>query len=531
MMMSLDLVAVVVFFVFVSRRIVSYLHIFQQDEYDNARFIRWLFVSGSFDRKLSLGLLLIGAAALWRPLGHLSPAVSVGLAAAAFAVAAALEPDPRKVAKKKLVMTARAKRIFGLALVLMIAIGTAFIVILPPFAWVVPIHLVPFVLALANLILLPFEHFVQMRYWMEAHAKIASYHPTIIGITGSYGKTSVKHILGHILQMVASTLITPGSVNTAMGISRIVRENLGVHHRYFLVEMGAYGRGSIARLCTLAPPAFGVITAIGKAHYERYKSLDAVAETKFELAHAVQRNGGKVVTWADALSFPAGRAFAAGCPQSLITCGTDECSLTLRSVRATTDGVFADVVWAGKSYILKAPLYGLHNGENIAIAFAAACTLGVAPEQVQMALLSTPQITHRLEVKHNAAGAVVIDDAYNSNPRGFATALEVLGVFGKPGGRRILVTPGMVELGAAHEPEHQRIGSLAAKYVDLLLAVAPARITSFITAYTNAAPHGKVVFCATFAVAEEWLAVNLNFDDVVLLENDLPDLYERKLRM
>ena len=301
-------VALVAFVAFASRRLLSYLHIYQQDEYDSGRFTRWLFATGSFDRKVSLALLVIGVAALLRPLGATTAPVAAGLAAAVLAAAAATEGDPRKIAKKKLVMTTRAKRIFGLALALAAIVGAVFVFAAPVLgwpvlSWIVPVELLPFTLAAANLGLVPVERSVQNRYWQEAHEKVLSLHPTVIGVTGSFGKTSFKHILGHVLQMAAPTLITPGSVNTPMGVARIVRESLEKRHRFFVVEMGAYGPGSIARLCALVPPGFGVITTIGKAHYERYKSLDTVAEAKFELAHAAQREGGKIVTWAETLVF------------------------------------------------------------------------------------------------------------------------------------------------------------------------------------------------------------------------------------
>src|ERR1700683_3694665 len=145
----------------------------------------------------------------------------------------------------------------------------------------------------------------------------------VIAVTGSYGKTSVKHILGHVLETAAPTLITPGSVNTAMGIARVIRERLQPHHRYFVVEMGAYGPGSIRRLCALTPPKMGIVTAIGMAHYERFKSLEAVAAAKFELAEAVAANGGKTIAAADVLAFAAPRRFAAAHPDLLLAVGSE----------------------------------------------------------------------------------------------------------------------------------------------------------------------------------------------------------------
>ena len=354
----------------------------------------------------------------------------------------------------------------------------------------------------------------------------------MIAITGSYGKTSVKHILGHVLETAAPSLITPGSVNTAMGIARVIRERLQPHHRFFVVEMGAYGIGSIRRLCALTPPKLAIISAIGKAHYERFKSLDAVAHAKFELAEAARDNGGTAIIAADTLEFAWPREFVERHRDMVVIVGAEKSAdLAITSLHQETDGIVARVTWRGAEYELRAPLYGEHQGRNVALAFAAACTLGLPPEDVVASLRSTPQIAHRLEVKRQGDGAIVIDDAYNSNPVGFASALALLDVLRRPDGRRILVTPGMVELGSEHEAEHAKIGRLAAEHVDVLVAVAPHRVGSLVSAFTAAAPRREIVSCAGFAEARGWLDRNLNGRDVVLIENDLPDLLEQKLRL
>jgi len=296
--------------------------------------------------------------------------------------------------------------------------------------------------------------------------------------------------------------------------------------------MGAYGIGSIARLCALTPPKLGIITAIGKAHYERFKTLDAVARAKYELAEAAHANDGTAIVAADTLQFDWPRQYVEAHRDRVVTVGPEtDADLAIRSLRQDPDGIAAEIAWRGRTYQLKAPLFGEHQGRNIALAFAAACNLGLAPEDVIASLRSTPQIAHRLEVKRQGGGAILIDDAYNSNPVGFASALELLDVLRPPGGRRILVTPGMVELGSEHEAEHARIGRLAAEHVDVLLAVAPHRVEPLASAFTAAAPEREVVPCAGFAEARQWLDRNLAGDDVVLIENDLPDLYERPLRL
>jgi UDP-N-acetylmuramoyl-tripeptide--D-alanyl-D-alanine ligase len=526
--------ALIGFVPFAARRLLTYLHLFQQEEYDTRRFARWLVANRAGDRRLSLALLVLVAAQLI--VAHLTRAAPAwlfpALAGAACLGAAAMEGDPRR-AKKPLAMTARAARIYGIALAIAVLVGVA-AALTGPFviAWLVAAQLVPAALLAANLLLAPLEARVQRRYWREAHAKLMRLNPTVIAVTGSYGKTSVKHILGHVLETAAPTLITPGSVNTAMGIARVIRERLAPHHRYFVVEMGAYGVGSIRRLCALTPPRLCIITAIGKAHYERFKSLDAVAQAKFELAEAARDNGGTVVVAADTLDFAGPRDFVARHRGIAVTVGGGaDSDLAIDALSQETDGVRAVVRWRGEAYELRAPLFGLHQGHNIALAFAAACTLGVAPDDVVASLKSMPQIAHRLEVKRQPDGAVLIDDAYNSNPVGFASALALLDTLRQPGGRRILVTPGMVELGSEHEAEHGRIGRLAAAHADILVAVAPHRVAPLAAAFADAAPQRDIISCGTFAEARAWLDRNLKARDVVLIENDLPDLLERPPRL
>jgi UDP-N-acetylmuramoyl-tripeptide--D-alanyl-D-alanine ligase len=519
------------FIVFAARRLLTYLHLFQQEEYDNRRFLAWLIDGRAWDRRLSLALAVIFAVQLILPVAP--PSVFAALAGAACLGIAAIERDPRRTAKKPLVITARAKRIYGAALALMVGIALAAALSSDlVLVWIIPVQLVPIALVAANLLLAPFEARMQARYWREARVALQLHNPTVIAVTGSYGKTSVKHILGHVLETAGPTLITPGSVNTAMGIARIIRERLAAHHRYFVVEMGAYGVGSIERLCALTPPRIGIISAIGKAHYERFKSLDAVARAKFELAEAVRDNGGTLIVASDVMEFARPREFIKSHRDMVVTVGGDDrADLAIRSLRQAPDGIVATISWRGTGYELRAPLFGRHQGQNLALAFAAACTLGLPPEDVVASLRSTPQIAHRLEVKRQGDGPTVIDDAYNSNPVGFESGLALLDALRQPGGRRILVTPGMAELGSEHEVEHARIGRLAASHVDVLLAVAPHRVAPLAAAFAEAAPERDIVSCPSFAEAKNWLDRNLTGPDVVLIENDLPDILEQELRL
>lgn len=537
------------------RRLLTFLHIFQQEEYDNRRFTAWLGDRRAFDRRASLALAAAGVAAL--VLGALAGGWALAAlllaAAAVLAGLGAAEADPRRTGKKPLALTLRARRILGLAWALGIVAaagaaavlavwspGGAAAVVAATLAGIVLVQVQPLLLTAANRLLAPYERRVNDRFLGEARDALARLRPTVVAITGSYGKTSTKQILAHVLSTVAPTLATPGSVNTPLGIARIVREQLKPQHRFFIAEMGAYGPGSIARLCDLAPPDLAAITAVGDAHYERFRSLETVADAKFEIATAALARGGHVVVNADQVERRFHGPRVAGAPGSFTLVTTDAGlaepgadAYVIQDAEQTVEGIALTLRHGGESHRLAAPLYGLHHCANVAVAFVLARRLGVPAESIAAALRSTPQVQHRLQVIRAEGRPTLIDDAYNSNPVGFASALALLDRLGAAsGGRCVLVTPGMVELGARHDAEHLRIGKLAGDVVDLALVIGPERIPSFLDGFGQGSREGRALHrFPSFAEAKRWLDANAARDDVVLIENDLPDLYERRVRL
>ncbi len=521
------------FAVFAGKRGLTYMHVYQQEEYDSSRLLSWIWKHKAFDKRLTLIIACAVGASYF-----IDPLFVNFIIFTAMALSTYLEKDPRKDSKKKLVATARAKRIFIPAYFFSVmAASWCFLPIMPmPWIWIVNIHLIPFYIIFVNALLMPFEELQQKKFWKEAHNKVLDVQPIVIGITGSYGKTSVKHILGHVLKSQAKTLITPGSVNTPMGISRIIREELEDDHKYLIVEMGAYGHGSIARLCRLTPPEFGIITAVGHAHYERFKTLDAVAETKYELAESVISPGGQMIVHERTLRFEASRAIKEQNENQFIVCGetpvADTASylkkgdLEIQKIIQNTSGLEVRFNWKNVQYNVECPLYGIHHGHNIALAFVAAFELGVSSADIQSAMLSLPQIEHRLEVRKQAGGLTIIDDAYNSNPLGFQSALGLLSQIGKSG-RKILITPGMVELGKIHNEAHKKIGSYAGEVCDIVIVVKGKRIPTFIDGFKETGGSKEIHQVASFDEAQKWIAKNKKDGDVVLIENDLPDIYER----
>ncbi|MBZ0256105.1 hypothetical protein K8I31_08590, partial [bacterium] len=282
-----------------------FLHFFQQEEYDGKRFLVWWLSSNSFERRATPIALILTLSSLYLIPESYFLFMATACIFALLIGAAGASNRPAKI-KKPLVMTARATRIFTIALSLQVVllIFASYLIAaamnhyctlpyLPVTSFLIALIfiLVPVFIVIANVLLSPYESRNQMKFYNEAQAILLDKNPTIIGITGSYGKTSIKQILSHILNSHAPTLATPGSVNTIMGIARIIREKLSRDHEFFIVEMGAYGIGSIQRLCRFTPPKVGVVTAVGFAHLERFKSQETIFEAKSELPQALPQDG------------------------------------------------------------------------------------------------------------------------------------------------------------------------------------------------------------------------------------------------
>lgn len=543
---AIQFFTLIAFLGFAGRRLMSYLHALQQDDYDNGRLVAWIFKHKVFDTRVTQFLLVILGVDLLTDVPVMPMNVAVFLV---FAVATYMEKDPRKASKKAFVLTQRAKRILIMSLIYAGLCALVAFYFSAPLIWIIAVQLLPVTLLAGNETLTPYESAVQKKFYNEARARLEEINPTIISITGSYGKTSIKHILGHILKSSAPTLITPGSVNTLMGVTRIIRERLQPNHAYFITEMGAYGPGSITSLCALTPPNYGIISSIGHAHYERFKTLDTVAKAKYELAESVLSRNGTMIVHEKTLKFEHSRNIRNRHMDNFIVCGEPMQSddpkneqefsylapddLKIMSVEQTPKGLCVVVEWKSEKTTLRAPLYGIHHGHNIALAFACAMQLGMNAKDIKTALASTPQITHRLEVKQQIDGSIIIDDAFNSNPPGFRSAMHVMRVLADDrSGRAILITPGIVELGNAHDEVHRTLGQLAAEVCDIVILVSPARIPTFIEGFNAQNKDGKMLQqFETFAAAEKWLIENKRESDVILLENDLPDIYERVLKI
>lgn len=506
------------------RRLLAYLRYFQQEGYEAGRFIRWTGV-----RPLTDPGFWLAAGAVWLATGGGRPGLSAVLFTVGSVVLAWVQPDPRTSGKITLKMTWRATRIAAVAAVVAVVAWIAWVAMDGPslravyVAGLLSLVLLPVVLVLANGLLAPYERSAQATYRREATELLSRVRPFVVGITGSYGKSSTKAMLAHLLQFRAPTLAATGSINTVMGLTRHIREHLVLGHEFMVVEMGAYGIGSIRRLCDFTPPQAAIVTAVGDMHLERFGSLENIFVAKSELARALP-DGGLLVVNADspnalrmARTVPNRRALLYG------EASTEDLDTRLAQVRFTKDGTSFVLRTRTADYVCQTPIHGRPIVHNLAGAFTLAVALGVDPAVAVAAFRTIRPVSNRLEVVEDR-GITWIRDAYNANQHGFRAALEVAAAL--PASKRVLVTPGVIELGASQAAVNQALSREAAAVCDHTLVVADANRAAFVDGHAAAGRSDRLVAVASRTEAFRWIAEHVKPGDLVMLENDLPDLYE-----
>lgn len=447
----------------------------------------------------------------------------------------------KKKYKKPLVFTKRVWRIYGVTVALatslyvwliilaahhgatwggypapVIPMGT--LLLTTVFSWAIVIA--------AVVMLMPVEKMINRKYWNEASSILRSMPGlTVVGITGSYGKTSTKHYLYRILSEDFDVLMTPGSYNTPMGVIRTVRELMKPFHSIFICEMGAKQRGDVKEICDLVHPQLGIVTAVGPMHLESFKSLENVQATKFELVDSLPSDGLAVVN--NDFEYCANRKVT-----------NVECERYCVGDKMAGDSQFVaeDIIYspAGTSFTVKGPeglslplttrLVGACNISNLLAAVIIALRFGMKPESIRRAVASIEQVEHRLSIKQTPGGVTIIDDAFNSNPSGSKMALDVLADFNS--GKRIVVTPGMIELGDRQEALNEELGMNISGSCDVAVIVGQYNRDAIIRGIKKGGfKEENLHVVDSFAEAQTVLSKILAAGDTVLYENDLPDTF------
>lgn len=432
--------------------------------------------------------------------------------------------SPRR-AKKKFVITGRVKRLYAVFFLVMSAISalcaaTPWAVL--PALWQLAL---PLVVALSGLLAWPIEKAISECYFRDARRKLLA-NPRLIriGITGSYGKTSVKHILGAILSEKYPTLITPASFNTPMGVTRAIREKLSPSHQVFVGEMGARHIGDIREMCRLVHPTIGIITSVGPQHLETFKTIERVASTKYELIEALPDESSHAYFYDDGAWV---RRMYDRTQKPKTLCGRDPeaCDCWCDEVSVSAEGSrFTLHIRGVGSVECQTRLLGEHSIQNILLAAAVASDLGLTLRQIAHGVEKLAPVKHRLELLSHPGSFTIINDAFNSNPVGAKAALEVLRAFPA---RRIIITPGMVELGEREAEYNREFGREMAGCVDIAIIVGKNRALPIIEGLKEAGFPDKAIHRVDSLDDSTRLLHSLvRPTDTVLYENDLPDHYQ-----
>ena len=426
----------------------------------------------------------------------------------------------RKV-KKKLVYTKRMQRLIATDFLLS-CICFAILVACRVWYWHVTALLQPLIILCANLLNKPIEKKINNSFIRDAKRILEqSKDLIIIGVTGSYGKTSFKNFLQTMLQPKYNVLITPESYNTPMGVVRTIREQLRPTHEVFVCEMGARYVGDIKEVCDIVNPAYGVITSVGPQHLETFLSIENVTKTKFELADAVKEKDGIMFFNGDNQYI---NEHSSNYENGIFFSVKEGIGYHAKDINVTHTGTrFTVVTPQGESAEIDLKLVGEYNIINVLGAIAVAHYMGVSLNEIKIAARKIQPVAHRMQMIPRG-NVTIIDDAYNSNPVGSKAAVETLALFE---GVRILITPGMVELGEAEDSYNYKFGTYAAASCDYIFLIGKEHTRPI---YSGALDAGfDKSRCLTFDDLETALksAYDIGTDKhkYILLENDLPDNY------
>ena len=388
------------------------------------------------------------------------------------------------------------------------------------------IYLNYIVMFIVNIINKPVEKMVYNHYMKQAKNKLASMNNLdVIGITGSYGKTSSKNILNDILSIKFDTCPSPKNFNTPNGLMITINNHLDKFANVLIAEMGAFKAGEIKELCDFVHPKYGILTKIGTAHLESFGSQENIQKGKFELIESLPSDGIGILNGDDELQVN----YKLKNKCNIIWIGIDNKDVDVRAenIKMTHTGTTFDIVFKGdkNKYPFETKLLGKANIYNILAAVALGKHLGIENEQLKLGVKRVKPIEHRLELK-KYGDINIIDDAYNSNPVGSSMALDVLKLMP---GKKIIVTPGMIELGDREYELNMKFGKHIAEVCDEVILVGKEQTKPIYDGLIDVGFKEKNIHIINdVKIAFDLMRKLKDGETYVLLENDLPDIFNEK---
>lgn len=498
------------------------LHMFQQNRYEFYRYTKWLFSTKNihFSPIIIYVLIMLGLSFF-----DFEYAIYVQALISIVFGGYLIYLESHKTYIKPLVYTMRIKRtliVFGIVEILAIYLGVLYIPY--PIMGIISVYLPYLMIYLVALIMMPIERAVKKHYENDARNILRGMDRLkTVGITGSFGKTSVKNIVHDILDESFLTLMTPASYNTPMGITRTVREYLKPIHEVFVCEMGADHVGEITYLMNFVKPQYGVVTSIGPQHLNTFHNIDNIIHEKMQAIELLPENGVGILN--------IDNEYIANYPIK------NNCRLVKVAIHNTKDADFVaeDITYNrygsaftikkdGQVYRYETCLLGEHNIMNILIAIAIANEMGVSMEATVKSVKKVKQVSHRLELK-NINGYTFIDNAFNSNPVSSKHSLDVLKNMPD---MRVIVTPGLIDLGSSEYQYNKEFGQYMKDRVDLVLLVGPKQTQAIVDGLKESDFNmEKVMIFNTVKEAFDYIYAHVSKQATILLENDLPDAFSK----
>lgn len=318
----------------------------------------------------------------------------------------------------------------------------------------------------------------------------------IVAITASYGKTSIKNFLHHVLKNHFKTYKTPRSVNTIVGLVLDVNRDLPKDTQIYIAEAGARVKGDIKTIANFLEPQIAVVGSVGEQHIEYFKTLENIKNTKKELL----------------LSPRLQKAFVHSSANVVPSEKIEEFPNNLHIVKSNLDGLWFDMELNGKVEHFYAPILGSFNAINLAAVVLVATHLGMSVLEINEALTTLPQVEHRLQ-KIEANGKIIIDDSFNGNLEGM---LEAINISSNYNGRKVIITPGLVE-------STDSANILLAKEIDKVfdfVIITGTLNANILKANIN---EDKVFVLKDKTMLETTLARTTKSGDLILFANDAPN--------
>ena len=378
------------------------------------------------------------------------------------------------------------------------------------------------VVCVANVLNKPIEKCVYLSYRSRAIKKLKKLEIPVIGITGSYGKTSSKNVIDEILNVKFNAYASPKNYNTDYGIILTVNNYLDKFNDYFIAEMGAFKKGDIAKICDIAQPKYGILTVIGEAHLDTFGSRENIRQGKFELIESLPKDGMAILNGDD--DYQRTYNLQNTCNVCWIGIDNKEVDLYATNIKLSHLGTSFDVKFKDdeKFYPFQTKLLGNHNIYNLLVGILLGKKLGMSIEEIERGVSRIKPVEHRLSMS-KVGNLNIIDDAYNSNPVGSKIAVEILGLMP---GTKIIVTPGMIELGDKQYYLNKTFGTHIAEYVDYAILIGKEQTKPIYEGLMEKGfPDNKIFVLNDVKEAFPLMRKLGDEETYVLLENDLPDLF------